>query len=173
MRGHSHCRAHRDQELGPRGAGAPQGNLNALKTGGHAHPLPRPDLHHLARQVVHESHQLPYHLGLTAQSIHTRTRDPFETLLALSAALSELLPLVADELFAGELDALLQQLPAPQRTRVQVVVWKQALRLGPEQKLLFLRRLIRQPFPQKPGKTITGKTIDGTGAPPAASSAAG
>jgi hypothetical protein len=41
IRGHTHCRSHRDAELGPRGAGAPPGNLNALKTGQDAHPLSR------------------------------------------------------------------------------------------------------------------------------------
>ena len=40
MRGRTHCRTHSDRELGPRNAGAPQSNLNALKDGQHAHPLP-------------------------------------------------------------------------------------------------------------------------------------
>ena len=54
MRGHTHCRAHRDDELGPRGAGAPSGNLNALKHGHHAQPLPLPDVKHLARQIIEQ-----------------------------------------------------------------------------------------------------------------------
>jgi hypothetical protein len=33
MRGRTHCRSHSDPELGPRGGGAPQGNLNALYAG--------------------------------------------------------------------------------------------------------------------------------------------
>jgi hypothetical protein len=33
MRSHVHCRPHLDHLLGPRGAGAPRGNLNACKTG--------------------------------------------------------------------------------------------------------------------------------------------
>jgi hypothetical protein len=36
MRDHTHCRSHRDLELGPRGAGAPKGNFNALKTAANA-----------------------------------------------------------------------------------------------------------------------------------------
>ena len=32
MRANTRCRPHRDRELGPRGAGAPAGNLNALHT---------------------------------------------------------------------------------------------------------------------------------------------
>ena len=39
MHEHSHCRAHLDHQLGPRGAGPPKGNVNALKSGRYAKPL--------------------------------------------------------------------------------------------------------------------------------------
>ncbi|MGD8857605.1 MAG: hypothetical protein PVG33_14830 [Chloroflexota bacterium] len=39
MRGYNRCRSHLDPLLGPRGAGAPRGNLNALKTGEHINPI--------------------------------------------------------------------------------------------------------------------------------------
>jgi len=54
IRGRTVCRSHLDDALGPRGGGAPQRNLNALKTGAHARPLAAADLHELAlTRVLH------------------------------------------------------------------------------------------------------------------------
>ena len=158
MRGHTHCRSHRDAELGPRGAGAPPRNLNALKTGLDAHPMPRPGVRLLAHQLVQEPDRLPGRLHHEVQSIHTRTGDPFKTLVTLRALVNDLTPRVANELFTAELDAALQVLPPSLRTHFQVTVWKHALRRPPQEKLLLLRSMVNSVSEN----TRTGKTIDGT-----------
>jgi hypothetical protein len=115
MRGHTRCRAHRDREMGPRGAGAPPRNLNALKTGQNAHPLSQVDLRALARHIARRPDQLPYHVGLAAHSLQARAADPYRALLALHTALSDLLPLLAAEQFTVQVTAFLPQLPPSQR----------------------------------------------------------
>jgi hypothetical protein len=115
MRGHTLCRSHRDPELGPRGSGAPPGNLNALKTGDRAHPLPSLDLLQLAKDLARDPDRLPEHLAVAVDSIHARTHDPYRTLIALSSALGQLVPLVAAQLLAAKADTILQQLPPARR----------------------------------------------------------
>ncbi len=58
MRGRTHRRSHLDHLLGPRGAGAPDGNLNALKSGDHAHPLTDRYIVDLAHELVKRPDQL-------------------------------------------------------------------------------------------------------------------
>jgi len=144
MHGHTLCRAHRDAELGPRGAGAPQGNLNALKHGRHAHPLPPPDLENLALCTVEQPEQFPLQLGLAAQSIQARTGDPFGLLVALHRLLSQLIPLVAARLFESELHALSHQIPPPAYTRIQTLIHHTIPHDRPARKLLLLRTLKKQ-----------------------------
>ena len=144
MRGHTLCRAHRDAELGPRGAGAPAGNLNALKHGRHAHPLPPPDLENLALCTVEQPAEFPLQLGRVAQSIQARTGDPFAVLVALHRLLSQLLPLVATRLFESELHALSQQLPPPLCARIQTLIHHTIPHDRPARKLLLLRTLKKQ-----------------------------
>ena len=162
MRGHTHCRAHRDDELGPRGAGAPPRNLNALKTGDHLQPLPLPELLDLAYQIVLQPDETPYHLGRAAQSYHQRTRNPVKTILAVRGLLTKLAPAVGEQLFAIELEALLRQLAPSRRHRVQATLWKQSLHLGPTEKLVLLRTVARK----MEEKSIIGTTITGTDSHP-------
>ena len=116
MRGHTHCRSHRDHELGARGGGAPPGNLNAVKSGRHAHPLPPADLRHWAHQLTGYPQLLPKWLGQVADSLQSRTGgDPYRTLVALRSALSHLTSHVAADLFKTEMAALLAQLTSSQR----------------------------------------------------------
>jgi hypothetical protein len=144
MRGHTRCRAHRDAELGPRGAGAPHGNLNALKHGRHAHPLPPPDLEHLARHLVEQPADLPFQIGLAVQSLQARTADPLMALVALRRLLSQLIPIVATRLFAAELQALLRDLPPAWHARLRALIHQSVPRDSPEGKLLLLRNLKKQ-----------------------------
>ncbi len=143
MRGHTHCRSHRDRELGPRHAGAPSGNLNALRTGHHAHPLSPDDLDQLVHAILRTPDQLPHHLDLTIQSIHRRCQDPVKTLLVLQALVPALLSRVADGLFIAELHAFLDQLPPARQSRFELSIWRQALRLSPVHKLELLRTVQR------------------------------
>jgi hypothetical protein len=144
MRGYTRCRAHRDAELGPRSVGAPRGNLNALKTGRHAHPLDQPDLHRLARRLVDEPELLPYHLGLAAQSLQSRTRDPHQTLHAFRTTLAGLQPLVAHYQLATELRDLLRQFSLPDRERVRQLVLDQLPPDDPERQLHTFHGLVAE-----------------------------
>jgi len=141
MRGHTRCRAHRDAELGPRGAGAPPGNLNALKHGHHSHLLPPPDLERLADHILEEPGDLPFQVGLAAQSLHARTGDPLLTLVALRRLLSQLADRLAVRLFAAELKALLRDLPPERRGEVLDLIVKSAARRNPADMVRFLRKI--------------------------------
>ena len=141
MRGHTRCRAHRDAELGPRHGGAPRHNLNALRTGRDAHPLPPGERTHLVGQLISDPEQLPLHLQPVIASMHARTGDPFKTLVALRAALAELLPLLAQALFATEFEELLHRLPPDQRSVFATTALRHASSFPPEAGLNFLRAL--------------------------------
>ena len=141
MRGRTHCRTHSDRELGPRNAGAPQSNLNALKEGQHAHPLPRPDLRVLALQIVQEPNDLPLHIGRTLQSLQSRSPDPLKALRGLNLIISELIPLVAGNLFAAELESFLQHFPPSRRPHHRAAIWRETLYGDFENSLTALRDL--------------------------------
>jgi hypothetical protein len=154
MRGHAHCRSHRDRELGPRGGGAPPGNLNALKTGDHTHPLPLSELRPLADQLVRQPDQLPDLLDPIVRSIHSRIRDPQKALVALQTTLADFRQQVAVALFKTEVDTLLRRLPPSQRGRLLRTLKEQAGPWVSEATILSLRRLMVE-F-EKNSKTSTG-----------------
>jgi hypothetical protein len=108
MRDRARCRAHRDAELGPRGAGAPPGNLNALRHGVYARPLPAPDFERLVAEVIEQPDDLPLRIALAIRAIQARTGDLFLTLIALRTLLSHLTNRVAGHLFSAELQAALR-----------------------------------------------------------------
>ena len=58
MRGHNHCRPHLDQFLGPRGAGAPENNVNAVKTAKNAAPFSAPQINQIALQITQNPDQI-------------------------------------------------------------------------------------------------------------------
>ena len=159
MRGHTHCRSHRDRELGPRGGGAPLGNLNALKVGDYAHPLPASDLRAIADLLVRQPDQLPDHLDRIARSIQDRTRDPYRILVAFRTVLSDLIPYVATGLFINELHALLQRLPPLQRGPVVRAVNTQLRHLDPADALFSLRDLMIELENSTKTSTGTGSHI--------------
>ena len=157
MRGSTRCRAHRDAELGPRGAGAPPHNLNALKHGHYSHPLPPPDLEHLAGCAIEQPDDLPFQIGLAVQSLQARIGDPLMTLIALRRLLSQLTTMIATRLFTSELQAYLHNLPLPLRGKLMAMIQKSVPADSPERKVLLLRNL---------KKTITGtKQLTEQGAP--------
>jgi hypothetical protein len=154
MRGHTRCRSHRDRELGPRRGGAPPGNLNALKTGHQAHPASLSDLRDVARQVVLQPDRLPDCLHRLAASVHGRTRDPYRALVAFQALLSDLIPLVATDLFMAEARARLGRLPPERQRTVLSDLRRQTRRQSPGAALLSLRGLDIES--EKSKKTSTG-----------------
>ena len=102
------CRSHRDAELGPRGAGAPQGNLNALVHGRHSNPLSPPDLEHLVAVAVDRPDDLPLEIGLAVRSIHARTGHALLTLIALRRLLSQVVAQLSARFLRAELRAELR-----------------------------------------------------------------
>ena len=161
MRGDVHCRAHRDVELGPRGGGAPAGNLNALKTGAGAHPLGQSAIDRLAYQLVRDPDSLPDLLAGLARDLQSRTGDLGKTLAALNAVLRYLAPSVATVHLAAEIDALLLQVPPEKRPKLQATLWKHALRVPSDQRLTLLRAATAR-FLEERQKSSTGKTTPGT-----------
>ena len=159
MRGQARCRVHSNDFLGPMG-GAPPGNLNALKTGQHAHPLPYDGLIDLSADLVRRPDQLPALLDPVIRSIHVRTDDPYKTLCALLPLLSELLTLVAEDLYQAELDALLRQLPPDRHAALHTILRRYARQAGPQGRLLFFRGIAARIAPHQ--KKCTGKTTNGT-----------
>lgn len=154
MRGHSLCRSHRDDELGLRGGGAPHHNLNAVKTGAHAHPLASLNLAQLAKDLVHHPDDLPDLIGIALQSIHARTRHPYKTLAALRTALSRLLPLVEAQLLVAQVDAVLRELPPSLRRPFMAAVRRQATGPLPQSTLDSIREWVIES--EKKRKTSTG-----------------
>jgi hypothetical protein len=154
MRGHTLCRSHRDVELGPRGGGAPQDNLNALTTGQHAHPLSGPVHDRLAQLILHQPDQLPQHIALATQIIHDHTGDPYKTIVALRAFLSDVVPPVAGGLFIAEMRTFLGRLPPANRAPFLHLIRTNLGRRSNVGALLFLRAAIR--IMEKRQKTNTG-----------------
>jgi hypothetical protein len=150
MRDHTRCRAHRDAELGPRGAGAPRHNLNALKHGQHSDPLPETDFQRLVVTAVERPDDLALQVGLAVRLIQDRTGDSFLTLVALRRLLSRLVDSVAGALFTTELRETLQPLSPSVRERLQERIERLAVPKRPEDSLLLLRSI------KKRRKTITG-----------------
>jgi hypothetical protein len=161
MRSETICRAHRDFELGPRAAGAPAGNLNALKTGDRARPFPPPALNRLAATIVREPDRLSHHLDPIIQSLQERTTDPHKALAALCAVLAQLLPFVSDHLVAAEMRAFVQRFPPEAQETLKPFLLKTIRRTPPGERLAYLR-LIEPMIESK----INAKTINGTGTPP-------
>jgi hypothetical protein len=144
MRGGTRCRAHRDDKLGPRGAGAPPGNLNALKHGRHSHPLPQPDLERLAGHVLEQPDDLPFQVGLAAQSLQARVGDPLVTLVALCRLLCQLTDLVATRLYTFELKAILHDLPPELLSKAREMIAGSAPHRSPVEMVRFLRNVKKQ-----------------------------
>ena len=141
MRGHTHCRTHRDRELGPRHGGGQRGNLNALSHAGYSDGLPEPDLDRLAAAADAGGEDLAFQLGLAVRAIQGRTNDPFLTLLALDRVLDGLVDRVAAQLLHRELSEALAPIPPQERESIQANIERLAARDGPRQALITFRRL--------------------------------
>lgn len=155
MRGVDRCRTHRDDELGPRGGGAPPGNLNALACGDHSHPLPLPDVERLARVAIDHPGDLPLQVGLALRAIQARVSDPFLALVALYRLCSLLVARVAVLAYAVELDAFLACFHPQSHPHVRALLDLAAPVTDPVARLLALRKSTQR------RKTSTGTEIDG------------
>jgi hypothetical protein len=167
MRTHTHCRSHRDRELGPRGGGAPAGNLNALRTGDHAHPLSPATLSQLAAQLVGEPDSLPVILDGVVRSVHRRAPDPYSGLAALRVAITGLRGWVAAHLLTTEAEAWLLQLPPSHRASALQALQRRR-HLHPDAALRSLRALIIESEKSLEQVPVHARTLPrGSSTPPA------
>ena len=148
MRGHNHCRPHLDQFLGPRGAGAPENNVNAVKTAKNAAPFSTPQINQIALQITQNPDQIKQTLHDAIDSILRRTDDPFKILLLFQLLLVQLIPQVADNIFVDEIDAFLPRLPPEIRTTFLTNAWQGALSKDPATRLKLIRGLIDNTPPE-------------------------
>lgn len=135
----NHCRSHLDHLLGPRTAGAPKGNLNAVKTGRYANPLSKKELQTIAHTITEDPQQTPAVIFEALHAVHQRTRDPFLTLALLSRLAQQLIPYIADQRFHKELNRLLEEFPPQARPEIESVIWKETIKLTPLDRLKILR----------------------------------
>jgi hypothetical protein len=163
MRGAEHCRSHRDHELGPRGAGAPKGNLNALKTGEYATMPTFPALGKLGLAIARDPEHLPEQIaqaqpsGQLTLEIHGRSGDPIKTLEILRRIFPNLIPHIADSIFLVELERYLPKLPEEYRAGFLNVLYKTALPLSPEYRVRLLREIVGKiSKAQFPEEQLTG-----------------
>jgi len=150
MRGHKRCRSHRaaprrrrgrDAELGPRGAGAPPGNLNALKHGRYSHPLLLSDLDRMAVAIVQQPDDLALQIGQAILSIQDRISDPFLALVAVRSLLPRLIDRVADLLLTAELEVALQPLSPAVRDLCIQKIKHLAAHESSQARLLAIRKI--------------------------------
>jgi hypothetical protein len=151
MRGRVHCRPHLDHELGPRGAGAPRGNLNAFKTGANINPFSKPQIRRLAHSLVQDPDHLRDHLVDLVEDIHTRisTQSParpdtippaLTATLLINNVTQQLISVLSEEIFAAEMDRILSRTPPAERAALRARLWSIFLPVPPLQRLVELHK---------------------------------
>ncbi len=143
MRGRRLCRSHLDPVLGPRGAGAPKGNLNSLKGGSAPHFDPD-ELKDLAQRLIDDPHHYHRHLLHYLEQVGRPPADPVKSLVILRSMIEALIPIAAENLFTSETDELLQRFPAFTRPSIQVLIWRGFLPLPPLLRLIEFRKMREQ-----------------------------
>ena len=134
------CRSHLDPELGPRGAGAPKGNLNALKKGTPSRFNPG-EIKELAQQIIDDPHHFHRRLLQYLEQAGRPPDDPLKSLIVLRALSEALIPVVAENLFTIEANELIQRFPDSARSSVQILIWQGFLNLPPLQRLFEFRKM--------------------------------
>jgi len=140
MRGRDLCRAHLDSELGPRGVGAPKGNLNSLKNASTSRFNPG-ELKELAQQIIDDPHSYHHYLLQYLEQVGRPPADPLKSLIVLRSMIETLLPVIAENLFAVEANELIQRFPDSARPSVQILIWQGYLSRPPLQRLLEFRKM--------------------------------
>ena len=80
-------------------------------------------------------------IGRTLQSLQSRAPDPLKVLRALDIIVTQLIPLVAGNLFVAELESFLQQFPPSRRQHHRAAIWRHTLYGDFENSLAALRAL--------------------------------
>jgi len=143
MRGRDLCRSHLDPVLGPRGAGAPKGNLNSLKNATTSRFNPG-ELKELTQQIIDDPHHYHRHLLQYLEQVGRPPADPLKSLIVLRAMIETLLPILAENLFTIEANELIQRFPDSARPSVQILIWQGYLSRPPLQRLFEFRKMRNQ-----------------------------
>jgi hypothetical protein len=164
MRGRDLCRSHLDPVLGPRGAGAPRGNLNSLKNASTSRFNPG-ELKDLSQRIIDDPHHYHRHLLKYLEHAARPPADPLKSLIVLRSMIETLLPFVAENLFTIEANELIQKFPDSARPSVQLLIWQGYLSLPPIQRLLEFRKmrgkvLAKRKLRDQLGKHATGSQND-------------
>jgi hypothetical protein len=150
MRYHSHCRVHRNPELGSGPTGAPQANFNAVKTADYAQPLTQDQLRDLAVRLAHDPHGFDRQLLPVIIDIHQRAdHHALKTILLLRQLLDQLFDPVATAIFNLMLEDYLDKLPEAERPDFQAYIWKHAVRFTPLNRIVLLQKIIDKFPPDK------------------------
>ncbi|HSG18172.1 MAG TPA: hypothetical protein VLE70_17890 [Anaerolineae bacterium] len=157
MRGRVHCRPHLDHELGPRGAGAPRGNLNAFKTGANINPFSKAQIQRIAHSLAQDPDRFQEHLVDLVKDLSLRVGDGYgahdanspahpdilppalKALIALDVVLHQLISLLAEDLFTAEMDDILKEHPPARQADVRARLWAAALPVPPLRRLVQIR----------------------------------
>jgi hypothetical protein len=145
MRGRDLCRSHLDPVLGPRGAGAPKGNLNALGAdslkNATASRFNQVELKNLAQQIIDDPHHYHSLLLEYLEQVGLPPADPLKSLIVLRAMIETLLPFIGEDLFTIEANEFIQRFPDHARPTVQLLIWQGYVHLPPLQRLLEFRKM--------------------------------
>jgi hypothetical protein len=139
MRGRLMCRSHLDHELGPRGAGAPMGNLNALTDGFATLPLTPATASHLAQDIVRDPDNYLYLIADVLRDSRRLTINPLRSLAFLKSLIDQLQPVIAHHTFTREAETFINQFPDYLQPEVKAIIWEGMLHLPPLQRLKQFR----------------------------------
>jgi hypothetical protein len=144
MRGYDLCRSHLDPVLGSRGAGAPPGNLNAIKTGEYANPTGYGALKRLAEQIAGDPDSFLDTMTAHIDNLHRRVGygqalpRSLRSIIALNQTIQDLIPHLTNVLFVEELDYQAQEFPPEERSTFKHNIWTILAPLSPQQRLIAL-----------------------------------
>jgi hypothetical protein len=139
MRGRLMCRSHLDHELGPRGAGAPTGNLNALTDGFATLPLAPATASRLAQDIVRDPDNYLYLIVDVLRESRRSTINPLRSLAFLKSLIDQLQPVIAHHTFTREAETFINQFPDYLQPEVKAIIWEGMLNLPPLQRLKKFR----------------------------------
>jgi hypothetical protein len=144
MRGYDQCRSHLDHTLGPRGAGAPRGNLNAVKTGQYANPMSYSMLRDLGTEIARNPDSFRATFAAHVDDLYRRVAfgppaaRAYRTLLILQETMEQLVPHVANALFIEEIELLAEDCPPQNRNLYKHDLWSLLAPLSPHERLLAI-----------------------------------
>lgn len=145
MRDSTLCRSHRDHELGPRGAGAPYGNINAWRRYRHVPADTQKLIRHVAYDLYDHPDRLQEHIAYFLDFFynHGVTEHVPRTLKALQALkiiLEVLVDAHADVYFRAEMQEILSYMPPERQANAERRLWEFALKHTAVNRVYELRK---------------------------------